>query len=161
MVGRNGAKAAARLRVLIADDEQAIRLMCRVNLELDGIEVIEAADGVEAVGLALARQPDVAILDIRMPLLDGWQVADRLRASPATSAVALIFLTAETGDDAKARARERGALLIGKPFNPLQLAVIAVAAAATRKSAPAAAAARTKRGATKTGGSSPEPPSDT
>jgi DNA-binding response OmpR family regulator len=114
----------APLRVLIADDEQPIRLMVRVNLEVDGIDVIEAEDGERAVELALADPPDAAILDIFMPALDGWQVAESLRAHTATAGVPIIFLTAMTSLEYERRARAAGAWFVAKPFDPLRLPTI-------------------------------------
>ncbi len=112
------------LRVLIADDEQPLRLLVRVNLELDGIGVVEAEDGQRAVELALADPPDAVVLDISMPSLDGWQVAERLRAHEETADVPIIFLTATTDPESARRAQAEGALFVSKPFNPLELATI-------------------------------------
>jgi CheY-like chemotaxis protein len=123
------AKPRRPLRVLIADDEPAIRLMCRVNLQLEGIEVVEAADGGEAVDLALADPPDVAIIDIAMPELDGWQVADRLRESSSCGGVPVVFITANGGSAARRRAGERGGVLLEKPFDPVRLPELVRAAA--------------------------------
>jgi CheY-like chemotaxis protein len=122
------------MRVLVADDERPIRLLCRVNLELEGMRVVEAADGREAVELALADPPDVAVLDVAMPGLDGWQVADRLRAEESTQSVAVVFLTAMTGPAAERAAKERGAVFVAKPFNPLDLAVVVRRASDGRRS---------------------------
>jgi CheY-like chemotaxis protein len=120
-LGRDG---SAGIRVLIADDERPIRLLCRVNLELEGMRVIEAVNGREAVELALAEPPDVALLDISMPGLDGWEVADRLRQSEPTRDVALVFLTAMVGPESERLARARDGVFVPKPFDPLELAVV-------------------------------------
>jgi CheY-like chemotaxis protein len=120
-LGRDG---DGDIRVLIADDERPIRLLCRVNLELDGMLVVEAADGRAAVELALAEPPDVALLDISMPGLDGWEVADRLRESEPTRDVALVFLTAMIGPESERFARARGGVFVPKPFDPLELAAV-------------------------------------
>jgi CheY-like chemotaxis protein len=118
---RGSGKPQRALRVLIADDAAPIRLMCRVNLQLEGFEVVEACDGREAVELALEHPPDVAILDIEMPGLDGWQVADQLRVNPDCDGAAIVFLTANTEGPVRAKAVERDGLLVGKPFNPVGL----------------------------------------
>jgi DNA-binding response OmpR family regulator len=68
--------------------------------------------------LGLADPPDVAVLDIEMPGLDGWHVADRLRAGGVT---AVVFLTANTEAPARKKAIERKGVLVGKPFNPVEL----------------------------------------
>jgi DNA-binding response OmpR family regulator len=117
--------------VLVVDDDPSIRLLCRVNLEAAGLAVDEAADGREALESALASPPDVALLDVMMPGLDGWQVAAKLRASEETANVSVIFITAITGEAAEERARELGATYISKPFNPLDLPQIVERAAAT------------------------------
>ncbi len=88
------------------------------------MHVVEAADGAEAVELALAAPPDVAVLDVAMPRLDGWQVAERLRADPATERIALVFLTAMTNQDSQDLARAWNGVFVPKPFNPLELAAI-------------------------------------
>ena len=110
-------------RVLVIDDEAPIRLLCRVNLEAEGMEVLEAADGAGGLGLAREQRPDVVLLDIRMLGLDGWQVAERLLGDERTSQVPIIFLTArvEVGDGA--RGLDIGGVdFLTKPFDPLELA---------------------------------------
>jgi DNA-binding response OmpR family regulator len=109
------------LRVLVVDDDPSIRLLCRVNLEAAGLEVDEAADGQEALAAALASPPPVALVDVMMPGLDGWQLAARLRDDERTAGVVVVFITAMTGEAAETRARELGASYISKPFNPLEL----------------------------------------
>lgn len=110
-------------RVLIIDDETPIRLLCRVNLEAEGIEVREAADGAQGLELAAADPPDAIILDVMMPGLDGWAVAERLANSPTTSRVPILFLTARADLRDRARALELGGVdYVTKPFNPLELA---------------------------------------
>ena len=110
-------------RVLVIDDEAPIRLLCRVNLEAEGMEVLEAADGAGGLGLAREQRPDVVLLDIRMLGLDGWQVAEQLLGDERTSQVPIIFLTArvEVGDGA--RGLDIGGVdFLTKPFDPLELA---------------------------------------
>lgn len=120
-----GGEPRPRLRVLVAEDDFAIRLMCRVNLALEGMEVVEATDGVEALELARANPPDVAVLDIAMPGLDGWQVADHLRALD----IPVVFITANPSEQAERIATQLGALFVAKPFDPLLLADMVRAAA--------------------------------
>ena len=69
------------LRVLVADDEPPIRLLCQVNLAVAGIEVLQAADGEEALALARSEEPDLVLLDLMMPNVDGWTVAEELIAA--------------------------------------------------------------------------------
>src|SRR3954453_18344558 len=82
------------VRVLVIDDEAPIRLLCRVNLEAEGIEVLEAADGTTGLGIARDGQPDVVLLEVMMPGLRGWHVAEELLEDELTSGIPIIFLTA-------------------------------------------------------------------
>jgi DNA-binding response OmpR family regulator len=112
-------------KVLVVDDEAPIRLLCRVNLEAEGMEVIEAADGEDGLALARSEQPDVILLDVMMPALDGWQVAERLFDDRATSEIPLVFLTARAEFRDRARGLELGGVdYITKPFNPTELASV-------------------------------------
>src|SRR5947209_3639522 len=110
-------------RVLVIDDEAPIRLLCRVNLEAEGMDVLEAADGPSGLETARAEIPDVILLDVMMPGLDGWRVAEELLDDERTEKIPIVFLTAR----AELRDRERGIDLGGvdyvtKPFNPVELA---------------------------------------
>src|SRR5436190_17343121 len=110
-------------RVLVIDDEAPIRLLCRVNLEAEGMQVIEAADG--PTGLECAREvlPDVILLDVMMPGLDGWQVAEELLDDERTSSIPIIFLTARAELRDRARGLDVGGVdYVTKPFNPIELA---------------------------------------
>ena len=110
-------------RVLVIDDEAPIRLLCRVNLEAEGIEVLEAADGTSGLGLARDEHPDVVLLDVMMPGLDGWRVAEELLENEETSGIPIIFLTARAEFRDRARGLDIGGVdYVTKPFNPLELA---------------------------------------
>jgi DNA-binding response OmpR family regulator len=112
-------------KVLVVDDEAPIRLLCRVNLEAERIDVVEAADGESGLGLARSERPDVILLDVMMPGLDGWQVAERLVDDEATSQIPIIFLTARAELRDRARGLELGGVdYITKPFNPTELAAV-------------------------------------
>jgi DNA-binding response OmpR family regulator len=109
--------------VLVIDDEAPIRLLCKVNLEAEGMDVFEAADG--PTGLEQAREytPDVVLLDVMMPGLDGWQVAEALLQDERTSEIPIIFLTARAEFRDRARGLDIGGVdYVTKPFNPLELA---------------------------------------
>ena len=111
------------MRTLIIDDEAPIRLLCKVNLEAEGIEVLEAGDGVTGLEVARAEKPDAILLDVMMPGLDGWNVAEELLADESTSAIPIIFLTARADLRDRVRGMDAGGLdYITKPFNPLELA---------------------------------------
>src|ERR1700753_1988348 len=114
---------AAKTRVLVIDDEAPIRLLCRVNLEAEGIQVLEAADGKTGLDLARAEEPDVVLLDVMMPGLDGWRVAEELLEDDRTRGIPIIFLTARAEFRDRARALDIGGVdYVTKPFNPLELA---------------------------------------
>jgi DNA-binding response OmpR family regulator len=120
--------------VLVADDEPPIRLLCEVNLALAGMEVLEAADGEEALEVARAEVPDVVLLDLMMPRLDGWTVAAELAADDRTSVIPILFLTARATTADRRRAEELGALgYILKPFDPVRLAPLVTEVVASRK----------------------------
>ena len=110
-------------RVLVIDDEAPIRLLCRVNLEAEKMEVLEASDGPTGLEKARAAKPDVILLDVMMPGLDGWQVAEQLLEDDATRSIPIVFLTARAEFRDRARGLDIGGVdYVTKPFNPLELA---------------------------------------
>jgi DNA-binding response OmpR family regulator len=109
-------------RVLVIDDEAPIRLLCQVNLEAEGMQVLEASDGELGLDAARRELPDVILLGVMMPRLDGWIVAERLRQDEATRDIPVIFLSARSKYGDRLRGLELGAVdYITKPFNPLEL----------------------------------------
>ena len=110
-------------RVLVIDDEAPIRLLCRVNLEAEGMVVLEAADGPSGLALAQEQLPDLVLLDAMMPGLDGWGVAERMLEGEETARIPIIFLTARAEFRDRARGLDIGGVdYITKPFNPVELA---------------------------------------
>ncbi len=110
-------------RVLVIDDEGPIRLLCRVNLEAAGMEVSEAQDGPSGVEAARAERPDVILLDVMMPGMDGWEVFGELLKDDQTAKIPIVFLTARAELRDQARGLELGGVdYVTKPFNPLELA---------------------------------------
>jgi len=110
-------------KVLVIDDEAPIRLLCRVNLEAEGMTVIEAADGPSGLEQARDEDPDVILLDVMMPGLDGWKVAEQLLENERTSSIPIIFLTARAEFRDRAKGLDIGGIdYVTKPFNPLDLA---------------------------------------
>jgi DNA-binding response OmpR family regulator len=111
------------MRVLVIDDEAPIRLLCRVNLEAEGMEVLEAADGPSGLEKARAERPDVILLDVMMPGLDGWRVAEELLDDERTGQIPIVFLTARAELRDRARGIDLGGVdYVTKPFNPVELA---------------------------------------
>jgi DNA-binding response OmpR family regulator len=109
-------------RVLVIDDEPSIRLLCRVNLPFSGFEVVEAADGEAALEEARAQPVDVVLLDVMMPGMGGFDVAERLQSDPATASVPIVFLSARADRADVRRGLALGAAeYITKPFDPLRL----------------------------------------
>jgi two-component system, OmpR family, alkaline phosphatase synthesis response regulator PhoP len=110
-------------KVLIIDDEAPIRLLCRVNLEAEGMEVVEAPDGPTGLEVVERERPDAILLDVMMPGLDGWSVAERLLEKEDTREIPIVFLTARADLRDRARGMDLGGLdYITKPFNPVDLA---------------------------------------
>ena len=109
--------------VLVIDDEAPIRLLCRVNLEAEGMPVLEAWDGPTGLETARTETPDVILLDVMMPGLDGWGVAEALLEDERTAGIPIIFLTARAEFRDRARGLDIGGVdYITKPFNPVELA---------------------------------------
>ena len=109
--------------VLVIDDEAPIRLLCRVNLEAEGMPVLEAGDGPSGLEAARDGSPDVILLDVMMPGLDGWGVAEALLEDERTAEIPIIFLTARAEFRDRARGLDIGGVdYITKPFNPVELA---------------------------------------
>lgn len=111
------------MRVLVVDDEDDIRRVARLSLEtVGGMEVLEAPGGAEGVRTAETEQPDVILLDVAMPAMDGVATLSALRANPATSRIPVVFLTAKAMTPELQRLQELGArAILVKPFDPLLL----------------------------------------
>ena len=108
--------------VLVADDDTDIRELVAHHLESAGHEVIHAADGEQAFGLALEHQPDLAVLDVMMPRLNGLDLTRRLRSNDRTSRTPILLLTARAAGEDVARAFKAGADdYLRKPFNATEL----------------------------------------
>lgn len=109
-------------RVLLVDDELSIRTIVRVNLESDGMVVAEAADGAQALERVREERPALVLLDVMMPDVDGWQVAEQLASDPDTRDIPVVFISARAAREDRARAQELGAVgYVTKPFDPIQL----------------------------------------
>jgi DNA-binding response OmpR family regulator len=108
--------------VLVADDDPDILSLVTLRLERDGYEVIGAPDGERSVEEVLERTPDLALIDVSMPKLDGYEVTERLRQHEPTSAIPIILLTARVQDSDVARGIEAGADdYVKKPFSTADL----------------------------------------
>ena len=108
-------------RVLVVDDDKVVRQLIKVNLELEGFEVVTAADGVECLDVVHGVRPDLVTLDVVMPRLDGLRTAARLRSDPRTRHIPVAIVSGRSqlhGDDG--REPEVDAQL-AKPFEPAEL----------------------------------------
>lgn len=111
---------ARRRRVLVVDDDPSVRALLNTMLSLEGLEVAEAADGVAALGLADVMRPDVILLDIMMPRMDGYEVCRALKERPDPPKV--VMVTAKTAQEDELAALAAGADgYIRKPFSPAQI----------------------------------------
>jgi CheY-like chemotaxis protein len=132
-----------RLRVLVVDDCPDNRESTRLLLDLWGHEVRAAHDGPAALEVAQAFRPDVVLLDLGLPKVDGYEVARRLRALPGLSAVNLIAVTGLTGERDRRRADEAGfACFLVKPVDPPTLGSLLQDLAERLQAQPAGAALR-------------------
>nr|WP_309140290.1 response regulator [Streptomyces sp. PKU-EA00015] len=108
-------------RVLVVDDNRVIRQLIRVNLELEGFEVVTAADGAECLDVVHRVRPDVITLDVVMPRLDGLRTAARLRADPAIRHVPLAIISACTQYEVESGITAGVDAFLAKPFEPAEL----------------------------------------
>jgi CheY-like chemotaxis protein len=109
----------AQRLILTADDNAQIRMLVKAALRSLGHELIEAVDGEQALETAIERRPDLILLDVTMPKLDGWEVLGFLRKRPETTGVHVMMLTTAAQKDDLTRGEELGADdYLVKPFSP-------------------------------------------
>lgn len=117
-----GEGSAVLARVMVCDDDRVIRGLLEVNLEMEGHGVVSAVDGQDALDKARADPPDLIILDVMMPNLDGWQTAEVLRTDERTRDVPIIFLSARASESDYRRSTELDVEhYVAKPFDPGEL----------------------------------------
>ncbi|MGW2690610.1 response regulator [Streptomyces sp. NPDC001296] len=108
-------------RVLVVDDNKVIRQLIRVNLELEGLEVVTAADGAECLDVVHQVRPDLVTLDVVMPRLDGLRTVARLRADPRTRSLPVAIISACTQHEVESGLDVGVDAFLAKPFEPLEL----------------------------------------
>jgi len=109
-------------KILVAEDEPDIRGLIRFSLEFIGLRVVEAANGQEALDLATTEQPDLIMLDVRMPKLNGYEACQQLKEQESTRDIPVVFLSARGQETEIKYGLELGAVeYILKPFAPDQL----------------------------------------
>jgi DNA-binding response OmpR family regulator len=110
------------VRVLVVEDDDVIRQLITVNLELEGFDVIQATDGVDALDKVVEADPAVVTLDVMMPRLDGWGTAEKLRENPSTADVKIVLLSARAQETDLQRGERIGVdAYLTKPFDPDEL----------------------------------------
>jgi DNA-binding response OmpR family regulator len=115
-------RPTSSLRVLVIDDDPDILLLCRLNLGYAGMEVLEARGGDEGIAASLVELPDVIVLDLMMPQVDGIEVLRRLKAEPRTSTIPVVVITAKALGDDQDLTRALGAdIVLMKPFTMREL----------------------------------------
>jgi CheY-like chemotaxis protein len=111
-----------RKRVLICDDDPVILRLLQVNLEIEGYDVISAHHGEEAVQLAQSERPDLVVLDIMMPRMDGYEACKQIKSQDATRDIPIVFLSAKAQQSDIDMGRSFGVTqYITKPFDPMEL----------------------------------------
>jgi len=106
-------------KILVVDDEERVREMLGFRLRLFGYEVVQAANGREAIEAATREKPDLVLLDVMMPELDGFQVCSRLKQDEATRSIPVVILTAKAEAKDVTRAVNSGAVdYVVKPYDP-------------------------------------------
>jgi CheY-like chemotaxis protein len=109
-------------KILVADDERDIRELIGFTLRFAGFDVVLTADGIEAIEKASLEQPDLILLDVRMPKITGYEVCRQLKENPVTSAIPIVFLSAKGQDGEIKQGLASGAVeYIVKPFAPDEL----------------------------------------
>lgn len=109
-------------KILVVDDERHIVRLVEVNLTREGYDVIVAYDGIEALEQMAKEKPDMVVLDVMMPRMDGFEVLKKLQADPATRDIPIIMLTAKAQDADVFKGWSSGvSSYLTKPFNPREL----------------------------------------
>ncbi len=119
--GTVGTRANGPL-VLIVDDDERLREYVRVNLEVEGYEVREAGSAADALAALGEQSPDLILLDVMMPQVDGWETLRQIQEHAGIGAIPVIMFSGKVDERSAAEAEERGAQgFIGKPFDPRSL----------------------------------------
>ena len=109
-------------RILVADDDDGLRRLIWTTLGTEHFELLQAIDGEAALHIAREQHPELVLLDVNMPKLDGFEVCRQLKTEPETSGIKIVILSARGADTDRARGREAGADdYFIKPFSPVQL----------------------------------------
>lgn len=108
--------------VLVIDDVKTVLQLIRISLIDHPVDVLTAIDGASGLELAREMNPDLVLLDLALPVMDGWEILEALRAEASTADIPVVIVTAHGDSDTAARARDAGtAGFISKPFRPAEL----------------------------------------
>jgi DNA-binding response OmpR family regulator len=108
--------------ILLADDEEDIKTVVRLFLEEKGYDIITAFDGLDAIDITRREKPDLILLDIMMPVINGYEVCQKLKADPATAGIPIVMLSAAAHADSVKKGLDAGAVdYLVKPFDPEKL----------------------------------------
>jgi excisionase family DNA binding protein len=119
---RSGPSAGSGPVVLIVDDDDRLREYVRVNLEMEGYAVREASNAEEGLRMLEESTPDLVLLDVMMPQVDGWEMLRRVHERHGVGAIPVVMFSGKVDEPAADEAATRGAQgFIGKPFNPQEL----------------------------------------
>lgn len=112
-------------RILVIEDQEDNRAILRDLLSATGFDLIEAVNGAEGVAKAAAEKPDLILMDIQMPVMDGYEATRRIKADPATAAIPVVAVTsyALSGDEAKTKAAGCDGY-VTKPYSPRQMLTV-------------------------------------
>lgn len=106
-------------KILIADDEDDVKVVVQLFLESKGYEILTAYDGLDALDKARKERPDLILLDLMMPVVDGFEVCKKLKAHPDTASIPVVMISASAQAESKQRGLDAGAVdYIIKPFQP-------------------------------------------
>jgi excisionase family DNA binding protein len=118
----NARRGSANQLILVVDDDPRLREYLRVNLEMEGYEVVEAGSAEEGLAALDEEPPDLILLDVMMPGVDGWQMLSRVRERHGLASIPVVMFSGKLDSEQAAAAEEAGAqAFIGKPFDPQQL----------------------------------------
>ena len=118
---RSGPAAKTGPLVLIVDDDEPLRRYLRVNLELEGYSVVEAGSGDEGLAAIDEEPPDLILLDVMMPKVDGWEMLRRMQERHGIGSIPVIMFSGKSEESAEEAAARGAQAFIGKPFDPQQL----------------------------------------
>ncbi len=110
-------------KVLVVDDELFVRQLIAIKLGRCGLDVIEATNGLEAIERARSESPDIILMDVMMPKMNGFEACERLKSDPETSRIPILMLTARGEQTSQEKGLALGATgYLSKPFSPQKLA---------------------------------------